>query len=154
MTADGKTSISDGFEAARDLLADGGRVGATKIVLLLTDGEQTVDKAPGKTLFQTAIDAAALVKRQGATVFAWGFGEGVSAATLEQIATDPSKAFLAKNMAELTSYLVPLEAAVCNESPPLSPPPSSPPPPSPSPPPPSPSPPPPSPSPPTPSPSP
>ena len=40
MTADGKTSISDGFEAARQLFADGGRSGATKIMLLLSDGEQ------------------------------------------------------------------------------------------------------------------
>jgi len=43
MTADGPTSISDGFEAARQLFADGGRLGVTKIVLLLLDGEQTVD---------------------------------------------------------------------------------------------------------------
>ena len=45
ITADGKTSISDGFEAARQLFADDGRVGATKIVLLLLDGEQNVDAA-------------------------------------------------------------------------------------------------------------
>eukprot|EP00964_Phaeocystis_antarctica_P025140 scaffold14100_cov55-Phaeocystis_antarctica.AAC.3 len=75
MTADGKTSISDGFEAARQLFANDGRVGATKIVLLLSDGEQTVDAAPGKTLLETVVDAAALVKRDGVTVFAWGFGD-------------------------------------------------------------------------------
>ena len=50
MSADGKTSISDGFEAARQLFADDSRPGATKIVLLVSDGEQTVDAAPGKTL--------------------------------------------------------------------------------------------------------
>ena len=74
MVADGRTSISDGFEAAGQLLA-GGREGATKVVLLVADGEQTVDAAPGKTPEQTAIDAATLVKGSGATVFAWGFGE-------------------------------------------------------------------------------
>eukprot|EP00964_Phaeocystis_antarctica_P042425 scaffold24314_cov63-Phaeocystis_antarctica.AAC.2 len=74
MSADGKTSISDGFEAARQLFADDGRVGATKIMLFVTDGEQSVDAAPGKTLWQTAVDAAALVKGDGVTVFAWGFG--------------------------------------------------------------------------------
>jgi hypothetical protein len=169
MSADGKTSISDGFEAAQQLFADDGRVGATKIVLLVSDGEQTVDAAPGKTLLETAVDAAALVKGDGATVFAWGFGDKVSSATLEQIATDSSKVILAQELAELTGTLVLLEAAVCNESPALPPPPlapspapslttpspsPSPPPPSPSPLPPSPSPLPPSPSPPPPSPSP
>ena len=123
MSADGPTSISDGFEAAQQLFADGGRAGATKIVLLFSDGEQTIDAAPGKTANQTAIDAAALVKGQGATVFAWGFGEDVSEDTLQQIATDESKAILAQDIAELATYLEDLEAAVCNDSP-LSPPPS------------------------------
>ena len=102
MSADGKTSISDGFEAARQLFADDGRVGATKIVLLLLDGEQIVDAAPGKMLWQTAVDAAALplrpVKGDGASVFAWGLGDQVSLFTLEQIATDPSKAVHQKRL--------------------------------------------------------
>eukprot|EP00964_Phaeocystis_antarctica_P042797 scaffold24542_cov36-Phaeocystis_antarctica.AAC.1 len=101
---------------------------------------------------ETAIDAAALVKGEGVTVFAWGFGNNISIKTLEQIATEPSKAILAHDLAELTSYLMVLRDAVCNVSPPSPPPSPSPPPPSPSPPPPSPSPP--SPSPPPPSPSP
>eukprot|EP00964_Phaeocystis_antarctica_P133048 scaffold97219_cov41-Phaeocystis_antarctica.AAC.2 len=79
MTADGQTSISDGFEAVRHLFDGIGdndpRENATRVVLLLSDGEQTIDAATGKTAMQTAIDAAALVKNQGATVFAWGFGE-------------------------------------------------------------------------------
>eukprot|EP00964_Phaeocystis_antarctica_P136298 scaffold100731_cov49-Phaeocystis_antarctica.AAC.1 len=59
---------------------------------------------------QTAIDAAALVKGEGVTVFAWGFGDNVSNTTLQQIATEPSKAILVQNLTELTSYLVELEA--------------------------------------------
>jgi len=114
MSADGKTSISDGFEAARQLFADDGRVGATKIVLLVSDGEQSVDAAPGKTLLQTAIDAAALVKGDGVTVFAWGFGSKLQFSTLEQIATDPSKAILAEDIGELGKYSFQLKAAVCN----------------------------------------
>ena len=120
MSADGKTSISDGFKAARQLFANHSRVGATKVVLLVSDGEQTVDAAPGKTLLETAVDAAALIKEMGVNVFAWGFGNKVSSATLERIATDPSKAILAQDLAELTSYLVLLEVAVCNDSLPLS----------------------------------
>eukprot|EP00964_Phaeocystis_antarctica_P006295 scaffold3426_cov60-Phaeocystis_antarctica.AAC.1 len=69
MAAGGRTSISDGFEAVRQLFDgiddDDGRVGATKIVLLLSDGGQTVDAAPGKTLLETVLDAATLVKDSG-----------------------------------------------------------------------------------------
>ena len=115
MVADGRTSISDGFEAAGQLLA-GGREGATKVVLLVADGEQTVDAAPGKTPEQTAIDAATLVKGSGATVFALGFGEA-SLSTLKQIATDPSKALLVQGIDELVDHVAGLEATVCNESP-------------------------------------
>ena len=34
--------------------------------------EQTIDAAPGKTLNETAVDAAALAKAEGITLFAWG----------------------------------------------------------------------------------
>ena len=77
---------------------------------------------PFKTPEQTAIDASALVKGDGATVFAWGFGNKVSlAATLQQIATDSSKAILVQTVAELTGYLGKIKAAVCNKSPPFMP---------------------------------
>ena len=45
------------------------------------------------------------VKASPPSVFAWGFGGNVSNVTLTQIATDPSKAILANDLAELTSYL-------------------------------------------------
>ena len=119
MTADGSTSVSDGFEAAEQLFVSG-RESATKIVLFLSDGEQSTQfAAPGKTATKTAIDAAALVKGSGVTVFAWGFGNKVSNTTLMQIATDSSKALLVQSINELEKYLEGLEATVCNESPPL-----------------------------------
>ena len=125
MSADGKTSISDGFEAARKLFADDGRLGASKVVLLVADGEQSNElAAPGKTPAQTAVDVAQLVKGDGVTVFAWGFGD-VSLVTLQQIATDPSKAILAQDIGGFWSYLGVLEATTCNASPaPPSPPPN------------------------------
>ena len=128
MAADGKTSISDGFEAAGRLFNNHGRVGASKLLLFVTDGEQSVDAAPGKTLWQTAVDAAALVKGSGVTVFAWGFGTRLSLATLEHIATDPAKAILAQDVLELASYLELLQivsicnTVVCHCSPPSPPP--------------------------------
>ena len=116
MSADGKTSISDGFKAAGKLFANvtNARPGATKVVLLVSDGEQSDEfAADGKTALQTAIDAATRVKGSDVTVFALGFGEKVALTTLTQIATDSSKAILAQNMPELNSYLGQLEAAVC-----------------------------------------
>jgi len=119
MTADGKTSISDGFEAARQLFADGGRSGATKIMLLLSDGDQTIDAAPGKSPMETAVSAAKLVKGDDITVFAWGFGDKMSSdSPLKDIATESSKARFAKDLAALTSHLVELQVAVCGVSPP------------------------------------
>eukprot|EP00964_Phaeocystis_antarctica_P034793 scaffold19819_cov57-Phaeocystis_antarctica.AAC.1 len=119
MSADGKTSISDGFEAVRQLFFDDGRVGATKIVLLLSDGVQSDQfSAPGKTPLETVVDAATLVKESGVTVFAWGIGKKVALTTLEMIATDPSKAILVQSISELNSYLGQLQAAICTESPP------------------------------------
>ena len=121
MTASGSTSISSGFLMTRQLFADHARVNATKIVLLLSDGQDG-----------GAVAAAALVKGDNVTVFAWGFG-GANLVQLEQLASDPSKAVLGTNLTDLASYLEPLQAAVCAVPPPSLPPPS-PPPPSPSPP--------------------
>ena len=72
MTPGGSTSISDGLATARQLFADDRRSNSTKLLLLLSDGEQTTDAAPGKTPTETAVDAAALAKADGITVFAWG----------------------------------------------------------------------------------
>eukprot|EP00964_Phaeocystis_antarctica_P129500 scaffold93339_cov51-Phaeocystis_antarctica.AAC.1 len=119
MTADGLTSISDGFEAVRHLFdgIDGGdtRENAIKVVLLLSDGEQTVDKATDRTLLETAIDAAALVKGDNVTVFAWGFGQNISNTTLIDISTN-GRAILARNVSELIQYLDKLKADICVDS--------------------------------------
>ena len=130
MEADGATSISAGFEAAGQLFI-ASRPGATKIVLLFSDGEQ-IDDFGGPNM---AIASADIVKESGVTVFAWGFGFDVSLGTLQKIATDPRKAISANTIGELSGYLADLEAAVCNvsPSPPPMPPSTSPPSPSPSP---------------------
>ena len=126
MTAGGGTLISSGFDMARQLFADQARVNATKVALLLSDGVG----GPG------APAAAALLKGDNVTVFAWGFG-GANLANLELLATDPSMAVLGTSLTDLASYLAPLQAAVCAGPPPSLPPtPPSPPPPPPPPPPP------------------
>ena len=45
MSADGKTSISDGIKAAQQLLYTSGRKQATKVVLIVSDGEQTIRRS-------------------------------------------------------------------------------------------------------------
>jgi len=112
MSADGKTSISAGFGAVHQLFTNDARVGASKVVLLLSDGEQS----PQFGTSQTAVDSANLVKNDGATVFAWGFAK-VKGTTLSQIASDPSKAIFAQDVTELMSYINTLEAAVCDTTP-------------------------------------
>eukprot|EP00964_Phaeocystis_antarctica_P014184 scaffold7809_cov67-Phaeocystis_antarctica.AAC.1 len=123
ISPDGATSISDGFEVARQLLLTpresfDGR-DAAKIVLFLSDGEQTVDAAPDMTELETALAAAATVKSLPATVFAWGFGDQLKLTTLEGIASDPTKAnpntvFLAADgVAGLRKHLKELEGYVC-----------------------------------------
>ena len=118
MSADGQTSISDGINAAGQLLYTSGRTQVAQVMLIVSDGEQTIDAAPGKTPLQTAIDAAVAVKRTGVRVFSWGFGTGVHLMTLQQMATYNSKpwAILAKDVADLKSSLALLEAALCDVS--------------------------------------
>ena len=118
MSADGQTSISDGLEAAQQLLYTSGRKQATKVMLIVSDGEQTVDAAPGKTPLETVVDAAVAVKKSGVHVFSWGFGTGVSLATLQAMATYNSKpwAILAQDVADLKGSLALLEAALCHVS--------------------------------------
>ena len=118
MSADGQTSISDGINAAGQLLYTSGRTQVAQVMLIVSDGEQTIDAAPGKTPLQTAVDAAVATKKKGVRVFSWGFGTRVSLATLQQMATYNSKpwAILAKDVADLKSSLALLEAALCDVS--------------------------------------
>ena len=113
---DGNTSISAGLNLAGELL-EHARDNATKVVLLLSDGTQ--DALLGGSA--AAIEAADLLKDDGAKVFAWGFGD-VSIGTLKAIASDESKAQFRDDAFQLAEYLISLEADVCNESPPSSPP--------------------------------
>jgi Mg-chelatase subunit ChlD len=114
--SDGDTSISAGLNLAGELF-EHARDNATKVVLLFSDGMQ--DESLGGSA--AAIDAADLLKDDGAKVFAWGFGD-VSIGTLKAIASDESKAQFRDDAFQLAEYLISLEADVCNESPPSSPP--------------------------------
>ena len=139
ISPDGKTSISAGLNLAQELV-EGGRDTATKVVLLLSDGEQD-DHLGGSA---AAIAAAQNLSTVTDKVFAWGFGDKVDSDTLEAIAGDDSRVRYTQDVAELFEFLTSLAADVCIDPqslpPQPPPPPPSPPPPSPSPPPPSPSP--------------
>ena len=105
LVAYGMTSISDGLARAHTEFVNYHRAGATKIVLTLSDGDQTTDCSPSCT--QAPIDAADALKADGITIFSWGFG-GVSVATLEAIASDPSKAKYSADLAGLDTYVAAL----------------------------------------------
>ena len=49
-----------------------------------------------ETPLQTAVNAAVEVKKSGVRVFSWGFGTGVSLATLQQMATYIARARFAR----------------------------------------------------------
>ena len=91
LTGGGATSISDGLTKAQDEYDAHARADAERIVLLLSDGEQTVDCVTDEHCSQTAILASLPLKAAGATIFAWGFGD-ITEETLQGIASDPSKA--------------------------------------------------------------
>ena len=96
----GGTSISDGLaEALAQLDGASGRPGALRVVVLLSDGKQTVDGDDA-----TAIAQAHVLKTAGAVdLFAVGFGSA-DAATIEAIASEPPSqfAFIGANLAAVS----------------------------------------------------
>ena len=139
ISPDGKTSISAGLTLAGQLL-DNARDNATKVVLLLTDGKQTV-KSDGTVCSDeeqtvctdTAIAAAEALRGKvfsdGTTVednvFAWGFGEEVGwvdpsgervggREALARLAGDDSRVQFTDNISQLFDFLAELHAKVCN----------------------------------------
>lgn len=88
------TCISCGLDAARDVLL-GARVGASHVVVLMTDGQPTSTTA-GRT-----ITAADRLKRSGVTLFTIGLGADVDPALLELLATTPGHFFEAPGTDDL-----------------------------------------------------
>ena len=87
MSANGWTAISQGLRSSGTLFSSAHRTGAVRIVLTLSDGDQTTDCGSPPDCTGAAVAASAALKAQSVTVFAWGFG-GVSASTLASIASD------------------------------------------------------------------
>jgi uncharacterized protein YegL len=122
MVPQGWTSISDGLGAAAELFATEHREGATKIVLTLADGEQTIDCGTPSDCTGAAIAAATELKAQSVTIFSWGFG-GVSTATLEALASGADKVKFASDLAGLSEFAQQLREDACAiELPPPTPP--------------------------------
>ena len=139
ISPDGKTSISAGLTLAGQLL-DNARDNATKVVLLLTDGEQTVgsDGTVCSDENQAVCTAAGIAAAEalrgkvfsdGTTVednvFAWGFGEEVGwvdpsgervggREALARLAGDDSMVQFTDNISQLFDFLDKLLVDVCN----------------------------------------
>ena len=87
-TSDGLTCISCGIEVGRSVLQDAAQQrDALPIMLLLTDGRQTVDGDNNK-----AIDTANTVKSDGVVVVAMGY-EDADTATMEGMASSPTSTY-------------------------------------------------------------
>lgn len=141
LKGEGSTSISDGLEMAQlefDLRA---RADAPRVVVVCSDGEQRFDtgdclvpdppnpvlgldeEAQEKTACrEAAIAASTPLKAGGATVFSWGFA-GISLATLEGIASDPSKVRLEASIQALQTFVDQLIVEACVSPNPSAPPP-------------------------------
>ena len=113
ISPDGKTSISNGLNLAGELLGEA-RVSATRVVLLLSDGEQSEDLGGSAE----AIAAAQNLSKVTDKVFAWGFGDSLSNATLIAIAGDESRVQFTDDVSELFDFLAALLDYVCNDPPP------------------------------------
>ena len=91
-----RTCISCAFEKASDEFDRvGQRPGASRVIVLLSDGEQTSQLGG----FDTALQAADAVKATGVEVFAAGFGTA-KLESLQQIAStpQPTHAFFALDL--------------------------------------------------------
>lgn len=93
-------------------IANGGRPGVNKVLIVLTDGSQTQDAGaedPG--------DVAEELRNEGIRVLAVGIGKGVNTTELAHIAGDKSNVFSAASFDELVSreFLNSVNSAGCKE---------------------------------------
>ena len=88
-SSDGLTCISCGIDRGRQVLQHAAlaRPSAVQMMILLTDGLQTVDGTS-----QKAVDRANLAKNEGVVVVAVGYGAGDSA-TIRGMASSPSTSY-------------------------------------------------------------
>lgn len=141
LTDGGYTSLSAGLDKASNEFDRNGRDGAIKIIILLSDGEQTADcKGYDQNTFdnaafqagkcrQAAIDKANQIKQEkGVVIFAWGFA-GVKESTLKAMATTDDYAHFEKDLSALQQFVSKLAEDACKiqyppPRPPAAPPPS------------------------------
>ena len=87
LDAGGNTCLQCGFARASEAFSDATpRAGATRVALLLTDGNPNIPVSGALTQANAAADS---LKASGVTVFAWGFGS-VDESVLNDVATPPA----------------------------------------------------------------
>jgi len=104
------TFLSGGIERGHAVVTGtGARAGVPKVLVLMSDGVQTVGGND-----QTALDKAALAKAAGIKIIAIGFG-GVSLTTLNGIATSPASehAFYKSSAQDVVNTLINGEFGIC-----------------------------------------
>lgn len=95
LAPDGGTNISAGVDEARHVYKNPGhRAGATRVIVVMTDGQNTGGPA-------VAISAARYAKAEGARLFTIGFGADADMLTLTRMASNSGDAFAAPTAADL-----------------------------------------------------
>jgi uncharacterized protein YegL len=100
----GGTDIADGITVGQSVIAGGGRSGAGKVMVLLSDGGSSLS---------AAVTAATAAKNAGTVIFTVAFGSGADVSLLNQVASN-GVAFLAADPAALSSLTSQLAGVVCN----------------------------------------
>ncbi len=99
------TRIDRGLTTATRVLAEQGRPGAGHVIVLLSDGQQTIEP-------DTAYTAGAAARAAGITVYAVGLGEGADAALLADVAGDAGRYFFAPDTGALAGIYAEIQASI------------------------------------------
>ena len=122
LTASGQTNIGGGINVSRnELLANGG---ATKAMILLSDGAPNINSAGGfcvgsftlnNSCAKYALNESNVTKNAGIEIFTIGLGitDNATETLLKQIATVPSNYFSAPNSSQLASIYIEIAQEIC-----------------------------------------
>ncbi|KAJ7370525.1 hypothetical protein OS493_031808 [Desmophyllum pertusum] len=92
---------------------DGMRVDVRKVALVMTDGEQTVNKNSKRPVNEVLAEAAQLLKDKNVHIISLGIGKRVNKSSLETIATGKNDVYHAKTFSALRKLVRELKRGSC-----------------------------------------
>jgi Mg-chelatase subunit ChlD len=112
------TNIGDGIKKAdEELLSSRKKDGATKVIVVLTDGEPTEPEKAGDPKYpeKYALSAAAEARDHGHEIYTIGLGNQVNTTFLSQVATGPDYFYMAATGKELNTIYKNIATAICKK---------------------------------------